>query len=110
MNITIQEYSVSPKIVIAGTQGSEGVSSLSFSFDEMWKSMNKKAVFVLPNGEKIYQSLRNNTLSIPKEVMRNRGKSLCFLVGRGGRRRLVSLGLELLVLHSALGDEEEKSK
>jgi len=96
--ITVNEYSVRPQTVIAGTQGSEGIFRLSFSFDPTWDGLAKKAVFILPNGERLYRSLRTDELIIPREVMQMRGKSRCFLVGRRGSRRLITIGFELLVL------------
>ena len=106
MNITIKEYSVYPTTLVAGTQGSEGVFRLSFTFDSSWDGLAKKAVFVLPNGSCVYQSLRADELVIPREVLRMRGKSRCFLVGRRGARKLVSTGVELIVLGTACGGEE----
>ena len=96
--ITVNEYSICPQTVIAGTQGSEGVFGLSFSFDASWAELAKKAVFLLPNGERIYRSLRNDAITIPREVMQARGKSRCFLVGRQGKRRLITVSFSLLVL------------
>ena len=106
MNITVNEYSVSPSTVIAGTQGSEGIFRISFSFDPSWEGLAKKLVFVMPNGERIYRSLREDEIVIPSEVMKTRGKSRCYVVGRRGRRRLVSTGIDLLVLHTVCDDEE----
>lgn len=106
MNITVNEYSAYPSTVIAGTQGSEGIFRLSFSFDPSWEGLAKKLVFVLPNGERIYRSLREDNLVIPSEIMQTRGKSRCYVVGRRGRRRLVSTGIDLLVLHTACDNEE----
>lgn len=106
MNITVNEYSVQPQTLIAGTQGSEGVFHLSFSFDPSWDGLAKKAVFVLPNGERVYRSLRNDALTIPRELLQTRGKSKCFLVGRRGSRRLVSISCELLVLGTDGADRE----
>ena len=106
MNITIKEYSVTPSTLVAGTQGSEGVFRLSFSFDPTWDGFSKKAVFLLQNGERIYRSLRTDEVVIPSEVLQTRGKCRCFLVGRRGRNRLVSTACELIVLATAGGNEE----
>ena len=110
MNIKIEEYSVSPSTVVAGTQGSEGMSCLSFSFDESWDDLAKKVLFVLSDGTKIYKSCREDAVVLPRELMHMRGKSRCYVIGRCGKRRLVSLPVEVLVLHTPVDDcEEEKA-
>ena len=109
MNIKIQEYSVTPTTLIAGTQGSEGVFRLTFSFDSSWDGLAKKAVFAMPDGTCIYRSVRADEVIIPREVLQTRGKCRCFLVGRRGRRRLVSAGCDLIVLATA-GFSEEVSE
>ena len=108
MNITIHEYSVSPLLVIAGTRGSEGMSRLSFTFDEVWDGLAKKVLFVLPDGRTVYKTCHGNEVEIPREVMRERGKSRCYVVGRRGKKRLVSVGCELLVLYTPVCGDTEK--
>ena len=107
MNITIEEYSVFPSHVVAGTRGSEGNARLSFSFDEAWDGLAKKVLFLLPDGTRIYQSCRDGEVVLPRELMRLRGKSRCYVIGRRGKRRLVSLGIEILVLNTPVDEGEE---
>ena len=106
MKLTINEYSIHPATVVAGTQGSEEIFRLSFSFGASWEGLAKKIVFVLPSGERIYRTCREDEVMIPREVMQTRGKSRCFVVGRRGKRRLVSTGCDLLVLHTEATEKE----
>ena len=108
MNITMEEYSVFPSRVIAGTRGSEGSACLTFSFDESWDGLAKKVLFLLPDGTRIYKSCREDAVVLPRELMRQRGKSRCYVIGRHGKRRLVSLGIEILVLHTPVDEGEDE--
>ena len=85
------------------------MACLSFSFDDAWEGLAKKVLFVLPDGQKLYKSCRADAVTIPREVMNSRGKSRCFVIGRKGKRRLVSVGFELIVLYTPTTAEEDET-
>ena len=107
MNITMQEISASPSLVIAGTRGSAEHARLTFTFDEAWEGLAKKVLFLMPDGKRAYRSCRDGEIVLPRELMQQRGKSRCYVIGRRGKKRLVSMKIEILVLDTPVDEDGE---
>lgn len=105
MKIHIKNNSVYPQRIFAFGRGSYGFDLLEFVFSSDWKGLNKKIVFVAPDGEQISVKHKGETVTVPRKILSSRGKCLIFAVGEGGGLAKTSVPIELWVA----GDHPEDS-
>ena len=108
MTIKVDQYSLSPAHIFAGTRGSFGFCSLSFEFSDAWDGLGKRVIFLTPSGMSVCVPYSGGELPIPFEVMSERGKSRFAVVGYMGEKKLITVSGELDVLNT-LSDEGDNT-
>ena len=91
MLIKANNYSLSPRRVIAGTRGSYGIEKLEFAFSPEWNGLTKQVTFYPVQGNPVSVLYENEPINIPSEVMLYDGVAQFTLSGCRDEITLISV-------------------
>lgn len=110
MKINVNQYSLSPAHLLAGTKGSYGFETLELTFSGEWEGLGKKIIFETPSGKTVSKLYTTGAVDIPAEVMKERGKTRFAVVGVQGNRTILSVSGTLDVLDTLSDADAQESE
>ena len=81
MLIKANNYSITPRRVIAGTKGSYGIETLEFAFSAEWNGLTKRVTFYPVDGSPVSVLYEDEPINIPAEVTASAGVAQFTLSG-----------------------------
>ena len=81
MLIKANNYSITPRRVIAGTKGSYGIETLEFAFSAEWNGLTKRVTFYPVDGDPVSVLYEDEPINIPAEVTASAGVAQFTLSG-----------------------------
>ena len=91
MLIKANNYSITPRRVIAGTKGSYGIETLEFAFSAEWNGLTKRVTFYPVDGSPVSVLYEDEPINIPAEVTASAGVAQFTLSGMRDGAVLISV-------------------
>lgn len=91
MLIKANNYSLSPRRVVAGTRGSYGIETLDFAFSPEWNGLTKRVTFYPVDSSPVSVLYEGEPIKIPAEVMATAGVAQFTLSGLRDGAALISV-------------------
>lgn len=105
-----KDRSVTPRKFFAGTMNENNSTDITFEFAEELQDYHKRIVFILPNGKKPQDEIKDNTYTIKNDITKFNKVEAYLLLTKEGDKDWRSIEMEISFNHNEQPDEYEPTE